>query len=266
MTKSKGASKQTNPREADVDDNKSHTGKSESEVTDKKESPEQGSGLKKRNSRGKNNRNSADGKRFKITTRVGQANHRAWQIRGFKIQNGMNGCYFKKSLSTGLDEEPYLKEFYSKVERYEELREEDLGIAYTGVRADSDGNLIPASQNHPGSEWTIFISFEKDVGTIQDWLDVVCKRMNKDDIAANKDLFKWKVAFTVTGWGDETKHPKLHEVMAIENVVELVVGLHQIENSSNLNKDMDKLDLSKYFSSHKDGKSAIEDYFAGLNM
>lgn len=236
------------------------------EIDDSKESVKCETPKKKQSPKAKHGRSSGDRKKFKITTRVGQPNKRAWQIRGFKIQQGMLGFFFQKSIGSGLEEEPFLKEFLSKLERSEELRETDLGIAFTGVRADEDGSIIPGNSKIPGSEWSLFIAFEKDAGSIQDWLDVVCKRMNDDDIAANHSYFKWNVSFTVTSWGDADKVPKLCDVMTSESAAELVAGLFNIDKEDAEDGISKEIDLSKYFKDHESGEEAIKEHVNRFNV
>lgn len=197
-------------------------------------------------------------KKFKITTMINQPNRSAWQIKGIRLKHGLLGFYIQKSINTELEEQPFLFNLVSKMQRYPYFRQQELGVLYMGPRADADGNLIPATSDHPNSEWYLFLAAEKDVGTIETWLEAVCNRLNEDDIAGNDAIFKWKVAFDVTHWGgngEPTK--KLCEVLPLDNASEMVAGLHGLTSLSGSAEALDSIDLDHYFEDSKTGKAAI---------
>lgn len=203
-----------------------------------------------------------DRKKFKISTQISQPNRGAWQIKGFNIEGGLLGFYIQKSLNSGSEEQPFLRNLLSKLQRYPYLRQQELGILYIGTRVDEDGDQLVANAGHQDSEWHLFIASETDVGALQQWLDTVCNRLNEDDIAGNDKVFKWKVTFTVTSWGNDTATPKkLNEVIKHDEVVDIVIGLHNLALPHNRGKALDSLPLHNYFVSQADGKNAIKEHF-----
>lgn len=207
-------------------------------------------------------RSSPERKKYKITKHIDQPNKKSWQIRGFRIQQGLVGFYFQKSLNSGRDEQPFLFNFMKKFDRDQDLREVQLGVIYVGSRSDGGGNLIQADPGFEKSEWHLFLAAEQDVGSLEQWLGNVCKRMNDDEVAGNEKLFKWNPSFAVTSYGDEAKIPKLHEVIMYEQVIDFVIGLFSLKNPLNRGKALDDLNLGGYFESDKDGKDAINAHFA----
>lgn len=207
---------------------------------------------------------SPERKKYKITKHIDQPNKRSWQIRGFRIQEGLLGCYFQKSINSGREEQPFLVNFMKKFERDQELREVQLGIIYVGARSDGEGNLIPADPAYEKSQWYLFLAAEQDVGSLEQWLSNVCKRMNDDELAGNEKLFKWNPSFTITSYGDDgddAKLPKLHQVIMHEQVVDFVIGLFSLKNPLNRGKGLDELNLGGYFETEKAGKDAINAHF-----
>ena len=143
----------------------------------------------------------------------------------------------------------------------------ELGISWIASRKGNDGELLPATMAVPESEWSVFISREEDVGSVATWMYTVCDRLNEDGIAADTTLFKYKVAFTVTSFGSPQKQgrvKKFQEMVTDADAVDIVVGIHDLNNPHNRGKAMDSIDSTQYFETQKIGIDLVTDHFNSM--
>jgi hypothetical protein len=138
----------------------------------------------------------------------------------------------------------------------------DLGLIYTGTRRGPDDEVLRSGPNQDDG-WTMFVSQEADVGSIGQWLDAVEKRLNDDDISNDKDIFRWKVSFTVTSWGNHTPLRCLQDVIIDSEVADIVAGTYDLTKPQN-QMNLRTLPLHNYFHTQEVGVQILQQHLDSI--
>lgn len=207
---------------------------------------------------------SVERKRFKIEMSISAPNKSAWQIKGVKILNGLLGFYIQKSVSAGASEQPYVRGLLSKLQRYPYFRLQEMGILFIGSRVDDNGEPIPGNMAYPESKWSLFIAKESDVGSIEEWLEAVCNRLNEDDIVNDKKIFAYSPVFTVSSYGTGIKPKLLENVVRADEILDMVIALHNLDEAQNRENDFENVDFSLYFADAEEAKKEMADHYSEL--
>ena len=109
----------------------------------------------------------------------------------------------------------------------------------------------------------MFISREEDVGPIGEWLEAVEQCLNKPSISDNKDVFRWKVSFTCTSWGNQTNMRCLQDVILDGDVARIVTAIYDLIQPKN-RMNITNLPLEKYFHTKAEGVTIVQQHLATI--
>lgn len=215
----------------------------------------------KRESPKKNADTSSERKRYKIDFGVTTPKRNAMQLRGMPLKGGLLSFFFRSSEASGENSQPFVLNLFKRLERDPELMKDELGIALIGSRVDDNGDHLPASDEYPESVWHLCITREEDVGSMESWLNTVKARLNKNDIANDKTIFKYSPLFDIGSYGTKAKPKLLEEVISRDQLVEFVRALHNLDLPHNRADNFETVPFHLYFKDPKAAKSAVKDYY-----
>jgi hypothetical protein len=206
-----------------------------------------------------NQKSASPRKKYKVSSlAVAQPNKKAWQIKGESLRGGLLCFYLQKSIATGQNQQPFIRNLIQRLQKEQELRLAEMGIIFFASRRGPDGEALLSNPDQDDA-WTLFLSRGEDVGSLQDWLDVVESRLNEDDLSENKNVFKWPVCFSVTSWGQHKQVRCLQDVIIDTDVGRIVTGLQDLTKPKN-RINLTKLPIEDYFHSKDEGMDIIKDY------
>ena len=111
--------------------------------------------------------------------------------------------------------------------------------------------------------WCMFVSREEDVGTLEEWLETVEQCLNSSTISENKEIFKWKVTFACTSWGNQTTIRCLQDVILNSEVAQIVTAIHELTKPKN-RINITELPLRDYFHTNEEGVDIVQQHLATI--
>lgn len=198
-------------------------------------------------------------KKIKVCTAISQPSKNAWQIKGERLRGGFLCFFLQKSLASKLTQQPYIRNLLTKLQNNQQLRL-DMGILFFASRKGLDGEALPSAPNQD-DKWCMFVTRESDVGMIDEWLDNVESRLNDPTVSDNKDIFRWKVTFTCTSWGNHPTIRSLQDVIVDDDVARIVTAIHDLTKPRN-RSNMANLPLEDYFHTNEEGVGIVHRHLA----
>jgi hypothetical protein len=197
-------------------------------------------------------------KKLKVSTVINQVPRSAWQIKGETLRGGFLCFFLQKSLASKLNQQPFIRQLLVRLQKDEQLRLTDMGILFFATRRGPDGQALPSAPNQDDG-WCMFLSREQDVGTIGEWLETVEERLNHTTVSENKDIFRWKVTFTCTSWGNQTMVRCLQDVIPDNDVARITTAIHDLTKPKN-RMNMENLPLRDYFHTNEEGVQIVQQH------
>jgi hypothetical protein len=204
----------------------------------------------------------APSKKQKVSAIVSQPSKNAWQLKGESLQGDFVCFFLQKSLASKLNQQPFIRNLLVRLQKNEELRLGDMGILFFATRRALDNEAMPSAPNQD-DRWCMFLSREENVGTIGDWLETVEARLNDPTVSDNKDIFRWKVTFTCTSWGNHTTVRCLQDVILDNDVARIVTAIHDLTQPKN-RMNMESLPLQNYFHTNEEGVGIVQRHLATI--
>lgn len=180
------------------------------------------------------------------------------------MKHGLLAFFIQKSISSGATEQPYVRGLLSKLQRYPYFRLQELGIVLIGSRVDDNQDPIPANSAYPESKWSLFIAKQSDVGSMEEWLEAVCNRLNEDDIVNDKKIFAYSPMFTVSSYGTGTEPKLLDSAVSEDEILDMVIALHNLDEAHSRADDFKSVPFAHYFTDPEQGKDLLKEHFGEI--
>jgi hypothetical protein len=170
--------------------------------------------------------------------------------------------YIQKSIASKKNEQPFIRNLLVRLQNDDKLRVEEMGIIFFSTRRGPDDQALPAGPTQDDG-WCMFVSRQEDVGSLQDWLETVEQRLNDTEVSDNKDIFRRKVTFSCTSWGNHTNTRCLQDVIIDSDVARMVTGIYDLTKPKN-RMNITNLPLQTYFHTKDEGVRIVQQYIDTL--